>query len=83
MPRIVLRYNGATLATNGGVQHLYRQIVQAANQVCPDAEVRDLGANASVRQCREQAVARAYSKVNNSELAALYATSSKSSSKHS
>jgi UrcA family protein len=77
VPRIVLHYSSQTLATDNGVQQLYRQIVHAAKQVCPDAGIHDLAARASALQCREQAVARAVHQVDSSELAALYATSSK------
>jgi UrcA family protein len=58
------------------VQDLYHRIVRAAREVCPD-QSRDLAAQATVRQCREQAVAHAIQEINNSELAALYVTSSK------
>jgi UrcA family protein len=77
VPSIVVRYSSQTLATDHGVQQLYGQIVRAARQVCPDAMIRDLGAAARVQQCRQQAVARAIHQIDNPELAALYATSSK------
>jgi UrcA family protein len=77
VPRIVLHYSGQTLATDRGVQQLYSQIVHAAKQVCPDAGIHDLAARASALQCREQAIARAVHQIDSSELAALYATSSK------
>jgi UrcA family protein len=78
VPSLVVRYNSETLATEDGVQLLYRRIIGAANRVCPDESIRDLGAAARVRQCRAQAVARAVQHIGNSRLAALYATSSKS-----
>jgi len=77
VPRIVLHYTGQSLATDDGVQKLYRQIVHAAEQVCPDAGIHDLAAHASALQCRQLAVARAVHQIDSSELAALYATSSK------
>ena len=77
VPSIVVRYSSQALATDHGVQQLYGQIVRAARQVCPDANIRDLGARASVQQCRQQAVARAIHQIDSPELAALHATSSK------
>jgi UrcA family protein len=77
VPSIVVRYSNQTLATDQGVQQLYGRIVRAATQVCPDATIRDLAARARVQQCRQQAVARAIHQIDNPELAALYATSSK------
>ena len=77
VPSIVVRYSNQTLATDQGVQQLYSRIVRAANQVCPDATIRDLAARAGVQQCRRQAVARAIHQIDNPQLAALYATSSK------
>jgi UrcA family protein len=77
VPRIVLHYSSQTLATDNGVQQLYHQIVRAAKQVCPDAGIHDLAAHASALQCRDLAVARAIHQIDSSELAALYATSSK------
>jgi len=78
VPSLVVRYSAETLATDSGVQLLYRRLLGAAKQVCPDELVRDLGAGARVKQCRAQAVARAIQQIGNSRLAALYATSSKS-----
>jgi UrcA family protein len=77
VPSIVVRYSNQTLATDQGVQQLYGRIVRAAREVCPDAMVRDLAARAGVQRCRQQAVARAIHQIDNPELAALYATSSK------
>jgi UrcA family protein len=77
VPSIVIHYTNQTLATDRGVQQLYAQIVRAARQVCPDASIRDLGALASVKQCRQQAVARAIHQVDSPELASLHAASSK------
>lgn len=78
VPSLVVRYDSQTLSTDSGVQHLYRRILGAAKQVCPDASIRDLGANARVQACRAQAVAHAIQHIGNTRLANLYATSSKS-----
>ena len=77
-PSLVVRYSNESLTTDLGVQQLYRRIQFAAKQVCPEATVRDLRSIEQAKVCREQAVARAIHKVNNSQLAALHATNSKS-----
>jgi UrcA family protein len=76
-PSIAVKYTQQSLATDGGVQDLYRRITLAARNVCPDLSVRDLSAQREVEQCRDTAVARAIRQIDNSRLAALYATRSK------
>jgi UrcA family protein len=76
-PSIVVRYSDQSLATDSGVNDLYRRLVQASKQVCPDESVRDLARLQHVEQCREQAVARAVQQIHNSQLAAVYAAHSK------
>jgi UrcA family protein len=77
VPSIVVKYSDQNLSTDLGVKDLYAKIVRAAKQVCPDATIRDLKLQHQVDQCRDQAIARAIAKVDNSQLAALYATHSK------
>jgi UrcA family protein len=77
VPSLVVKYSDQSLSTDSGVKELYAQIVRAAKQVCPDATIRDLKIQHEVDQCRNQAIARAIAKVDNSQLAALYATHSK------
>jgi UrcA family protein len=76
-PTRVVRYSTETLTSNDGVRDLYRRIQFAAKQVCPDSFSRDLHANELVKACRQQAVANAIHQINNSQLAALHASSSK------
>ena len=76
-PSLVVRYTEQSLATDAGVSDLYRRITDAARHVCPSAQVGDLDAWRLAEQCRNQAIARAISKVDNSRLAALHATRSK------
>ena len=78
VPSLVVRYDSQALATDSGVQHLYRRILFAATQVCPEVSIKDLGANARAQACRAQAVAHAVQHIGNARLASLYATSSKS-----
>jgi UrcA family protein len=78
VPSLVVKYNSQSLTTDIGVQQLYRRILGAATQVCPEESIRDLGANARVHACRTKAVAQAIQHIDNTRLAALYAASSKS-----
>jgi UrcA family protein len=77
VPSIVVKYSDASLATDSGVQDLYRRITYAAKKVCPTASILDLRAVRQVEECRSQAIARAIRQIDNSRLAALYATHSK------
>ncbi len=76
-PTRVVRYSTEALSNNDGLQDLYRRIQFAAKQVCPDSYSKDLHASQLVKACREQAVANAIHQINNSQLAALHASSSK------
>jgi UrcA family protein len=77
VPAVVVKYSDQSLATQDGVNQLYRRLMAAARQVCPDAPIRDLGAMKQVEQCRNEAVARAIRQIDNPQLAALYASHSK------
>ncbi len=77
VPSVVVKYSDLNLATQDGVNHLYRRLMAAARQVCPDAPIRDLGAMSRAEQCRNEAVARAIRQIDNPQLAALYAGRSK------
>jgi UrcA family protein len=78
-PSLVVKYDPRSLATDDGVNRLYRRITYAAGQVCPDAAIRDLAAQRNVQQCRSHAVATAIKSIDNAQLAALYAVHSKNS----
>jgi UrcA family protein len=75
---LVVKYDSQSLATDVGVQQLYRRILGAARRVCPDEDNRDLGAKVRVQACRTKAVAQAIQHIDNTRLAALYAARSKS-----
>jgi UrcA family protein len=79
VPRLVVRYSEQSLATDSGARALYRQLVNAANRVCPELDVKNLAGFEVARSCRKQAIARAVQQVNNPRLAAVYASSSKNS----
>src|ERR1700722_7072113 len=76
-PSVTVKYRENSLATNGGVNELYRRITVAARQVCPASSIRDLVAQHQAAQCREQAIARAISQIGNPQLAALHANHAK------
>jgi len=76
-PALVVRYEADMLATDGGARALYRRLTRAAEQVCPNNSYSLLVGQA-VRECRQQAMASAVSKIHNQRLAAVYAASSKS-----
>ena len=76
-PRVVVKYSEQSLSTDSGVKQLYAQIVRAARQVCPSTSTWNLMLEQRVQECRNQAIARAVAQVDNSQLAALYATHSK------
>jgi len=75
LPTVVVHYSDLTLGTDSGVNQLYRRIVFAAKQVCPDES--DLRLQSRVQACRDQAVARAIEQIHNPRLAALYAAHAK------
>ena len=77
VPAVSVKYSQESLATNGGVYDLYRRITIAAKQVCPDVSSRELSALHQVVVCREEAIARAISQIDNPKLAALHASRSK------
>jgi UrcA family protein len=77
VPSVVVKYDAASLSTDRGVNDLYRRLTSAARKVCPDPSFRDLSAQQQARECRNRAVARAVSQIDNSQLAALYASQSK------
>ena len=76
-PSVVVKYSEQSLATDEGVYALYRQIKYAAKQVCPAEGTRDLKRQSLIKECRNQAVARAIRQIDNSRLAALHAAHSK------
>jgi UrcA family protein len=71
VPSVVVQYRADSLASDRGVNELYRRITSAAKLVCPD--VRELSGKQHVKECRTQAIARAVQKIDNSRLAALHA----------
>ena len=67
-----VRYDDILLNTELGNTVLYRRIVSAAVQVCGKADIRDLDAIASTRDCQRTAVERAVESVHSQLLTAIY-----------
>jgi UrcA family protein len=78
-PSVVVKYSDLNLSTEAGVHEVYRRIVRAARQVCPEMSFQDLGLQGKIAECRDQAVSRAIRQIDNPQLAALYAAHSKNS----
>jgi UrcA family protein len=76
VPSVVVKYDPGKLQTDTGARIVYRQIVRAAEQVCP-ANTDSHFLNSSVRHCREQSIARAVMKINNARLAAIHDSASR------
>jgi UrcA family protein len=73
VPSVTVRYSDLDLTTTVGVNTLYRRIANAAYNVCPRPDMRDLQATGVADQCRAEAVARAVHDVNNPKLAMVHA----------
>lgn len=75
IPRVVVRYAEAELATAEGVRHVQQRILSAVGQVCPAADTLDVERWAQVEACRAQAIARAVAQVKSPRLASVLAVS--------
>jgi len=74
---VTVHYKPQNLDTSNGARALYRQLVNAAAEVCPDFSTNPHWSSDAVRQCREQSVARAVFKINSPKLVAVYTAYSK------
>ncbi len=72
-PSVTVRYGDLDLTSAAGTRVLYRRLVGAAKQVCPDASGRELSARHSVEVCREQAIINAARQIPSPQLAAMVA----------
>jgi UrcA family protein len=73
---IKVKYDPSALSTDQGARALYHRLEAAAQRVCPLSDA-SLFVSREVRECREQAVARAVFKINHPNLVAVYTSSSK------
>jgi UrcA family protein len=78
-PSVVVKFSDQDLNTASGVNEVYRRIVRASRQVCPDMWAQDLSQQRKTLECRDQAISRAIRQIDNAQLAALYAAHSKNS----
>ena len=72
---MTVRYSPTSLETDQGAKALYRQLLNAAVEVCPQYDPHFV--SGAVRHCREQAIANAVFKINNPRLAAVHASNAK------
>lgn len=75
-PSVVVKFPPGSLLTDSGARTVYRKIVSAAEQVCPQNPDSRIP-NEAVRQCRAQSISRAVMKINNSKLAAIHDSASR------
>ena len=71
VPSVVVKFRPESLLTDSGARTVYRKIVLAAEQVCPQSVGSALQSPA-VMQCRAESITRAVMKINNSKLAAIH-----------
>jgi UrcA family protein len=76
-PSITVKYDPRALSTEDGARALYRRLVRAAAEVCPDGSESPHWITTAVRECREQSIARAVFRINNPSLVAVYNNSAK------
>ncbi len=75
-PAIAVKYDPATLDTDGGARQLYARIANAAAEVCPDYD-NPHWVSHQVEVCRQHAIESAVAKVHNPRLAAVYLSATK------
>jgi len=72
VPRAVVKYDPASLATDRGAALLFRRLVAAAREVCPQPVESQLFPSMAVQQCRAAALARAVGAIDSPRLSAVY-----------
>ena len=70
-PSVTVRTSDLNLGTPEGVQALYRRIVTAAREVCPQASAWQAESSAASRACQARAIERAVRALNDPRLAAV------------
>lgn len=73
-PTVTLTYRRADLATDRGVQVLYRRIEQGARQVCPEYDPLNLNGTSLSRVCQARAIADAVRQISKPRLATINST---------
>jgi UrcA family protein len=69
---VVVSYGDLDLRDPKGIDSLYQRISSAAREVCGEASVRELQAQAAVRACEHRAVAQAIARVGHPALTSLH-----------
>ncbi len=72
VPKLVVKYSEASLASESGVRQLYARLTVAAENVCDNLQIGRV-ANPAVLECRKRAVADAVAQIHNARLAELSA----------
>jgi UrcA family protein len=72
VPTVVVSYNDLDLSSTDGAQTLYKRISAAAHKVCPFEDTVQPLRVALNNACREAAIERAVTSVNNAQLATVW-----------
>jgi UrcA family protein len=73
-PAVVVNYADLDITTPRGAEQLYGRIEQAAVQLCPQVDFLEIQRYAAAVRCRNDVVARAVSRINSPQLAAVFAS---------
>jgi UrcA family protein len=71
-PTVTVSYSDLNLASNAGIESLYRRLSTAASTVCGDFDRRSTGQRAKWQQCHDQALSAAVFDVNKPTLTAMH-----------
>jgi UrcA family protein len=72
VPRVVVKYDPSSLATDRGAAELLRRLAAASRKVCPESVESRLFPTPAILQCRADALARAVGAIDSPRLSALY-----------
>jgi len=73
VPQVAVSYSDLDLSTSEGTRALYQRIANAAREVCPYPNARELAEFEVNHSCREAAIAKAVREINSPALVALRA----------
>ena len=73
-PSRTVKFGDLDLTTQQGIATLHHRIAEAAREVCPDPDTKDLGQLVHAHACRTQAIERAVRAVGNPTLAKMAAS---------
>lgn len=78
VPSVAVKYDPQSLTTDAGARVVYRRLLKAAENVCPDLDSGSFITRSATLECRREAVARAVHQIGNARLAAIDAPRVKS-----